>query len=643
MCGLAGFIGDFDDQLLEKMGQSISHRGPDGSGIWSNKEARVGMTHRRLSIIDLSMSGIQPMHDHTRRYVVVFNGEIYNFKDLALDLRSKGYVFNPNSDTAILAPLYDLYGVEMLNRLSGIFAFAIWDSKEEVLFAARDHLGIKPFYYAELKQGILFSSEIKSLLQCDKLERQIDEDALFSYISYLWSPGQKTLFKSINKLLPGHFLLFQAQKLTTQRWYSPPQAPIISAVPRYDHQKSPQDLLHLIDEVVRGQMVADVKIGAFLSGGLDSSAVVASMAETMSNRSELQAFCVSFLGKDSESEGFGEDIIHARHVAQTLGVKLTEVEVSSASLESLAEVIYYLDEPQADPAPIFVQAVCAAARSAGIKVMMSGTGGDDVFSGYRRHLAMDFKSKINRTVPRVFREAIGATLRLFPGNSTFGRRLDRLGRLLSVSDNDALIAAYYYTEPKILLQVLSPDLREAYKTRRADHLESTLDESKGQHLLNRQLYSELQGFLPDHNLNYTDKLSMAAGVEVRVPLLDPKLLLFAADLPPQMKLMGRNGKLILKKAMEQRLPREVIYRKKAGFGAPVRSWMVGEKEQFMRDVVLSNRALQRGIFDAQGIERLIADTKSGRVDGAYTLLSLVAIELWFQQFLDPKVPTKLVV
>jgi asparagine synthase (glutamine-hydrolysing) len=273
--------------------------------------------------------------------------------------------------------------------------------------------------------------------------------------------------------------------------------------------------------------------------------------------------------------------------------------------------------------------------------MMSGTGGDDIFSGYRRHIVMNLKHKLDQSLPSICRKAAGAVFRQIPATATLRRRLVRLSRLLATTADEALIAAYYYTEPKILLQVLSPALREAYASRRADHLEATLDESKGQHLLNRQLYMELFGFLPDHNLNYTDKLSMAAGVEVRVPLLDPKLLRFAADLPPDMKLRGQEGKYILKKAMESRLPRNVIYRSKAGFGAPIRSWMVGEKEQFMRDIVLSPTALSRGLFDPQGIEKLIADTKSGHVDGAYTLLSLMVIELWFRQFMDKKVPTML--
>ncbi|MBI1362738.1 MAG: asparagine synthase (glutamine-hydrolyzing) [Proteobacteria bacterium] len=642
MCGIAGYVGNFNARLLGQMHRVMAHRGPDGDGVWTDTKAGVGLAHRRLSIIDLSEAAGQPMQSVDGRYVIVFNGEIYNFKELAEDLKAKGYQFNPNSDTAILTPLYDAYGTKMVEKLSGIFAFAIWDKQEKALFAARDHLGIKPFYYTVTPSGMLFASEMKSLLQSPEVKRDVDEEALFSYISYLWSPGEKTLFKSVHKLLPGHFMMVKGGHMTTTRWYQPPQAPLVKGKPQYNRDKTPQDLLNLLDEVVREQMVADVAVGAFLSGGLDSSTVVSSMAKTVQNPADIQTFCISFTGQDGESEGFGQDVIYAREVAKTFGVSLNEVEMTSASLESLPETVFYLDEPQADPAPIYVKAICSAARAKGMTVMMSGTGGDDIFSGYRRHVVMNLKQKLDSRLPTFARKAAAGLLSSLPvSNSTLKRRLTRLSRLLATNANQALIAAYYYTEPAILQQVLSPELRQAYASRRADHLEETLDECQGQHLLNRQLYMELFGFLPDHNLNYTDKLSMAAGVEVRVPLLDPKLLDFAADLPPEMKLRGGEGKYILKKAMEARLPKHVIYRSKAGFGAPIRSWMVGEKEQFMRDVVLSDVALSRGLFDAQGIETLIADTKSGKVDGAYTLLSLMVIELWLRQFMDKKVPTML--
>ena len=641
MCGIAGFVGNFNARLLGQMHRVMAHRGPDGDGIWTDTRAGVGLAHRRLSIIDLSEAAAQPMPSADGRYVIVFNGEIYNFKELAEDLKVKGYKFNANSDTAILMPLFDTYGPAMVEKLSGIFAFAIWDKKDKSLFLARDHLGIKPLYYTQTESGLLFASEMKSLLQSPEVKREVDQEALFSYISYLWSPGAHTLLKGVHKLLPGHYMQVKGQHMEQTRWYQPPQAPLVKGKPVYDDKKTPKDLLNLLDDVVADQMVADVPVGAFLSGGLDSSSVVASMAKAVPDPSTLETFCISFTGADGQSEGFGQDIIYAKEVSEKLGVSLNEVKMTSASLEHLPETIFHLDEPQADPAPIYVKAICDQARSQNITVMMSGTGGDDVFSGYRRHVVMNLKEKLDDYMPQFARKAAAGILRAVPAPAILHRRLTRLSRLLETSQNEALIAAYYYTEPAVLRQVLSNDLRLAYAERKADHLESTLDECKGQHLLNRQLYMELFGFLPDHNLNYTDKLSMASGIEVRVPLLDPRLLDFAADLPPHMKMTGQEGKLILKQAMEDRLPKHVIYRSKAGFGAPIRSWLVGEKEGFMRDLVLSNAALSRGLFDANGIEKLIADTKAGKVDGAYTLLSLMVIELWFQQFLDKKVPTML--
>jgi asparagine synthase (glutamine-hydrolysing) len=641
MCGIAGYVGTFPDHVLNDMSGALAQRGPDGEGLWRDGQEGVGLAHRRLSIIDLSAAANQPMEGVGGRYVIVFNGEIYNFKELAADLLSRGYSFNQNSDTAVLAPLYDCYGTRMLEKLSGIFAFSLWDRTEKTLFCARDHLGIKPFYYAYSDRGLAFASEMKSLLHTPNIDRRIDEQALFSYISYLWSPGENTLLKGVRKLLPGHFMMFtKGEAPTLRRWYQPPQARIENGRPVYNTRKTAADLAHLLDEVVSDQMISDVPVGAFLSGGLDSSAVVASMAKKLKNPSSLQTYCIRFDGRDMEAEGFGADVLYARKVAGHLGVSLNELTMTASSLEKLPETVFFLDEPEADPAPIYVKAICAKAREMGIKVMMSGTGGDDIFSGYRRHQVMALKERID-LAPAFMRQAAASALRAVPGGNVLKRRLTRLSRLMEWEQDKALIWAFYYTEPAILTQVLSDDLRTVYANRRADHLESQLGACRGQAALNRQLYLELFGFLPDHNLNYTDKLSMAAGVEVRVPLLDPRLLDFAADLPPHEKLGNGITKRIFKRAMESRLPHDVIYRPKAGFGAPVRHWINGPSADFMRELVLSPRTLDRGLFSKVGVEKLIDQTRRGEVDGAYTLLSLMVIELWFRQFMDQKTPRQM--
>ena len=333
MCGITGFVGNFTKETLQNMTAAIAHRGPDGDGTWVGDG--IGLGHRRLSIIDLSSAASQPMHAVNDRYVVTFNGEIYNFQHLAVELEKHGYNFNLHSDTAILAPLYDLYGEKMLDKLSGIFAFAIWDKQDQKLFAARDHVGIKPFYYTKTNEGIAFASELKALLEVEGLDKSIDENALFSYITYLWCPGEPTLLKGVRKLLPGHYLTACKGHIQIHKWYNLPMPQIEDGEPVYDHNKTPTDLLNLLDEVVKEQMVSDVQVGTFLSGGVDSSAIAASIKAH--DKKPLEAFCMKFKGATMQNEGFSEDVEFAREVANQHDIKLNEVSVDNTCLNGLEE------------------------------------------------------------------------------------------------------------------------------------------------------------------------------------------------------------------------------------------------------------------------------------------------------------------
>lgn len=637
MCGISGFVGSFESGLLEKMTGAQAHRGPDGAGHW--QAGNVGLGHRRLSIIDLSNAASQPMESVDGRYVTVFNGEIYNFKELADDLKSHGYTFNAHSDTAILAPLYDLHGSNMLHKLSGIFAFAIWDKKEEKLFAARDHMGIKPFYYCKTEQGLLFASELKSLLFAEGVDRSVDHDSLFSYLTYLWCPGEGTMLKGVKKLLPGHMIHVAGGKTEIRQWYEPPMPELVNGKPQYDKSKKPQDLLHLLDEVVDQQMVSDVPVGTFLSGGVDSSAIAASMAHR--DQRPFDAFCITFEGDTMAKEGFSEDVEYARKVAERYdNIQLHEVVMDETCLNKLPEMVYFLDEPQADPAPLYVREISRIARERGVKVLMSGTGGDDVFSGYRRHQAACLLENID-FLPHSMRKGLGGLLSKF-GSGAMKRRFMKLRYILESELEESLTRSYHYTENSSLISLLSDDLKKEYMERTADHLENTLSQTEGQHGLNRQLYMEWHGFLPDHNLNYTDKLGMAEGVEIRVPLLDPKMFEFAADLPIGMKMNGAHSKYIFKRSLEERLPKDVLYRAKAGFGAPLRQWITGSSYDMVQDILMSESFKGRGLFDVKAVEGLIQNTVDGTVDGAYTILSLMVIELWMQQFKDVNAPMQLV-
>ena len=629
MCGIAGFVGKFDKAALARMGGALAHRGPDGQGLWVDVKAGAGLAHRRLSIIDLSPAASQPMKAVGGRYTVVFNGEIYNFNGIAEHLKAQGYEFNMNSDTAVLAPLYDLEGPAMLDRLEGMFAFAIWDSRTRELFVARDHAGIKPLYYTRGPKGFAFGSELKALLPVLE-DKGIDAVAMAEYVTFLWTPGERTMLDGVKKLRPGHYLKVKAgkgaPKVEDTRWWWPPQAGTVAGVPAYDRSKTPRGLLGVLDEVVAEQCTSDVPVGAFLSGGVDSSAIVASMVAT-GNR-PAQTYCIGFAGEGMAAEGFEDDLKFAQGVAKHLKVPFKAMTVEMEPLlMRLPELAFMLDEPTADPAPLFVEDIAAEARKDGIKVLLSGTGGDDVFSGYRRHQAARWRQRLGSLAPWVGKgaEAIGPLL-----GSAGGRRAGRLSALLEGSDDDFLLGAFMTNSQPDAWKLLKPAHRRGMAKGFVNALTEARAESRGEDLLNRLLYMELFGFLPDHNLNYTDKAAMKAGIEGRVPLTDRRLLAYMADVDPRLKMRGTDAKWFFKKAVAPRLPRAVITRSKAGFGAPIRTWLRGGKGRAMMEAALFESRFVSEWYDRAALEALWRDTVAGEVDGTYTSLS-VAMQGWWAQ------------
>lgn len=633
MCGIAGYLGPkFGPELLESMLCRLAHRGPDGEGEWTDADAGVGLGQRRLSIIDLSNAASQPMHAVGNRYTVTYNGEIYNYKALVKELAAKKYKFNENSDTAVLCPLYDMYGPKMLDKLQGMFALAIWDAKERELFIARDHIGIKPLYFAEVGGGIVFASELKSLLGVKGLKRTIDGTALAEYVTYLWTPSERTMLQGVKKLRPGHYMKIKlaGKKVVIEhaRWYAPPQAPLVHDKPVYDYTKTPEQLLRLLDDVVDEQCTADVPVGAFLSGGVDSSAIVASMCAT--GNKPTQTYCISFgESPGMASEGFGEDIDYARMVAKRYNVMLNEVRVDAQGiLERLPGLAMMLDEPQADPAPLFVQDICRAARADGIKVLHSGTGGDDVFSGYRRHLTARMRQKMG-FMRKPIAGAVGIGAALFDGPTK--RRAERLCGLLDADDEQFLQLAFSTNSQPDAWHLLRHDWRTELERDWTNDLDVAALESAGQDPLNQLLYAELFGFLPDHNLNYSDKASMSAGVEVRVPLIDRRIMDFMADVPPEKKLHGMRLKAFFKDSLSSRLSPEILDRSKSGFGAPVRGWLTGAGRDLVEDTLFSG-GVAGDWFDIHRVRHFWKQTQSGRVDGAYTILAL-CMAVWWNELL----------
>ncbi len=633
MCGIAGFLGSFDEKLLKKMSDVIAHRGPDDFGIWFNRKKNIGMAHRRLSIIDLSPLGHQPMWDVNNIVAIVYNGEIYNYRELKKDLVKHGFGFKSNSDTEVLLNLYLRDSEDMLDRLNGIFAFAIWDTRSDSLFIARDGLGVKPLYYTETSQGFLFASEIKALLQYTRLDKTLDEHAIHYYLKYLWCPAPQTMMKSVKKLEPGNAMVVNNSKIIKKwEYYDIPfNQGIIEMSPSLAIEKAE----HHIKEAVRRQMVADVPVGAFLSGGLDSSSIV-NFAKEYNTNGKLQCFTIGFKDKNIDFRGFSEDLPYAERVAKHLDVDLHTIYVDSNMIDHLEKMIYYLDEPQGDLAPINVMFICKLAREHGIKVLLSGAGGDDIFTGYRRHLALVldiYLLKLLKNIPTKILSKIISNLNV---SNPFSRRLSKYIQYADLNGDERIASYFYWMNPNIIENLYSSEFSKKIKKNTIPEplLESLSKLNQNVHALNRMLYIDLKHFLADHNLNYTDKMSMAYGVEVRVPFLDKELVRFASSLPIKFKQHGKNGKWILKKVMEKYLPHQVIYRSKTGFGAPLHHWMAHELIPVIEDTLSKKSLNNRGIFSPKKVDSLIKMNRNGKIDGAYTILSLMCIELWCRKFVD---------
>jgi asparagine synthase (glutamine-hydrolysing) len=632
MCGIAGYLGRGDPAVLADMSRRLAHRGPDGEGLWTDDECGVGLAHRRLAIIDTSTSAAQPMASCQGRYQIIFNGEIYNFRQLGAQLSQLGYSFNTASDTAVLGPLYDSFGPAMLLRLNGIFAFAIWDVRERELFLARDAFGVKPLYYSQDTRGVLFASELKALLALPDLDRTINLDAISDYLVHLWTPGERTALRAVAKLRPGHYLRARRGSVDVVQWYSPVREGLTKGRARnWDPaNKLAGDLARKFDTAVADQCMSDVPIGAFLSGGIDSSAVVASMVAT-GNRPH-RVYCIGFEGNTLADEGFGNDLEFASRLAADLHLPLSPILVHAPSPDDVEDLAYLLDEPQADLAPMYVGAISKQARADGVKVLLGGVGGDDIFSGYRRHKAAALRARAGLWTELLARCPVGQFASVLP--KPLRRRLEKLQYMMGGSDEQFLLRAFEFNPRESALDLLTPEARTLLSPFSDEAFKASLEHSRDLPLVERMLELELCGFLPDHNLNYTDKASMAHGVEVRVPFLDQRLVDFARSVPWQYKTAYFGEKWIFKQSQARRLPREILYRKKTGFGAPLRGWLGGPMRELVEDTVRSPSLQERGLFDRVAVIRLLNDTVSGRRDGAYLLLAVVMIELWMRRFAD---------
>ena len=625
MCGIAGGYGQLSLSVLKSMAQKMNHRGPDYLSFSSI--GNVHLAHARLSIIDLSADSNQPMWDSQTRARIVFNGEIYNYRDLRKELEQKGVQFHSHGDAEVLLNLYLEEGEECLNRISGIFSFSIWDARSDQFFIARDNYGVKPLYYSQNSEGFFFASEIKSLLCVDSIEREINLDSLYRSLVFLWSPGEETLIKGIKKVKPAHFMVVKGGKVIRYEkyWDWPAYQPDLST----DSISHQSQIIKALDSAVKEQLVADVKVGSFLSGGLDSSLIVALAKQNL--ESGICCFTIDSGGDDLLKDGFEDDLPYAKKVAAHLNVELDVLKVTPDIAKLLPKMIYHLDELQADPAPINVLLICEQAKKKGIKVLLSGAGGDDIFTGYRRHYAVSVE-KYWSWLPKPTRSLLRSATSLLPKDRAVTRRISKAFQYADLVADERLLSYFFWLDPSIALSLFK--CTDQISNTPFQFIYDEMAQVQTNDPVERLLTLEQKYFLVDHNFNYTDKMSMAAGVEVRVPFLDKRVISAAAKVPSSLKQEGRIGKSILKKAAEKFLPNNIIYRSKSGFGAPLRTWLKNDLSELVDTLLSVDTINNRGIFNAEKVQQLLDDDRAGKADYSYPIFALLCFEIWCQQFLD---------
>jgi asparagine synthase (glutamine-hydrolysing) len=634
MCAILGWIRrtPVAEERVRRAVDTMSHRGPNDDGLEALPQpdgACVWLGHKRLSILDLSPRGHQPMSDPQRRFWIVFNGEIYNFKEVRGRLRRQGCEFHSDSDTEVILRAYEVWGEECLQRLNGMFAFAIWDDRDKTLFMARDRLGVKPLYYAEWPDGIAFASEIKGLLQLPDVPRELNRDGLPKYLTFLWVPDPDTLFRGIKKLPPGHKMLWRDGQKRIAEWWD---APLHGAAHKSEAEWV-QNIQRVFSESVQRRLVSDVPLGVFLSGGLDSSAVLAMVREK--TRNPIITYTVGFRPQDLALDVIPDDVRFARLMAANAEpLDYNEIELEPSGFEYWPKLVWHLDEPVADPAAISTYLICRAAKQKAT-VMLMGVGGEELFGGYPRHLAAKLAIQY-RKLPAAWRNVFERRVAHQPISSAdkMSRRLRNLKKFLRSArfpfEQSYLGFCSYYTPEELGTLLGRPVSHEEVYAQHIDYLRR----AAAMEPLNRIFYLDVKTFLPCLNLAYADKCSMAASVEIREPLLDYRLVELALTLPANRKIRGLEQKHIFKRAIAPWLPRDIVKREKAGFSGPVRAWIRKDYRQPIYDILFNSRLRDRGLFDADAMKATYNANQQGYEDYALRLWALVTLELWLETFID---------
>ncbi|MET9684169.1 asparagine synthase (glutamine-hydrolyzing) [Streptomyces coeruleorubidus] len=626
MCGIAGTYRWPDGKVVtDRLTETLAHRGPDGAGRYGHPagDAEVQLGHRRLAIIDLSETGAQPMVSDG--LALTYNGELYNAPELRAELAAAGVRFRGTSDTEVLLKAWRRWGTDCLPRLRGMFAFGIFDERTGELVLARDQLGIKPLFLLRRGAGLAFASELKALAAATGGKLEVDHAALVASLLYYWVPDSRCAFREAEKLPPGSWMRFRPDgRVERGRYWN------LRDVAHEARDSEPPDLAAVVEESTRRHLLSDVPVATFLSGGLDSSYLTALAAR---HRPGISAYTIGFRAEDAKFEAMPDDLRYARQVARWFGVDLHEIEIAPNVLDLLPRMTYHLDEPIGDPAAINTYLICSAAREAGIKVMLSGMGADELFAGYRKHLANLLALRYQR-VPRPLRRGVSRAVDRLPvATSRRGYRSVRFAkRFLSFAglpEETAFRRSYTMYDQDELLALVAPDLAGTVEDVLTEHADTYQDNDLDD-FVNRMCLTDARMFLPGLNLAYTDRSSMAASTEVRVPYVDVEVVRAAFAVPGDRKIVGRQGKAVLKEAAASVLPREIVYRPKGLFSAPLRAWMSRDLAPLVREVVHDGELVRSGLLRRDALARMAAEDAAGQRDFSKHLWHVLTLEYWYR-------------
>ena len=626
MCGIVGIVRNgkqsVDQALVSRMCEAIRHRGPDEDGFFFNNHVGLGM--RRLAIIDLS-SGQQPIHNQDRSAWIVFNGEIYNYLELREKLEKLGHKFYTNSDTEAVIHAYDQYGSDCPKHLRGMFAFAIWNESTEELFLARDRVGKKPILYAQVNGDFVFGSEFTALLLHPSITREVDTVAIDHYMSFMCVPAPMTAYKAIRKLEPGHSLRLRKGEIKIEQYWRPDFTKKVAISER----EAGEQAIKILRDAVKVRLMSEVPLGAFLSGGIDSSAVVALMSEESSE--PVKTFSIGF-----EEQDFSE-LHHARRIAEHVGADHHEFIVKPDALEVLPLLVEHYGEPYADSSAIPTYYVARETRKH-VTVALNGDGGDESFAGYERYAAMRLAERYHR-IPALLREGVvQQAIALIPSSETKRSRARDVKRFIEAA---SLPKVERYLR---WVSVFNTDAKQdLYSNNFANETESSsvkklLDpwfvRANGTGIIDATLEADIMTYLPNDLLVKVDIATMAVSLEARSPFLDHHVIEFAASLPENLKLRGLTTKYLLKRVLKKLLPAENLDRRKMGFGVPIGHWFRGQLQPFLRETLLSEKSLKRELFKPEVVKQMVELHTRGERDHSHQLWTLLMLELWFQRFID---------